>query len=184
LAHPSDLLPVGRSKGRLPSPSGRWLAVPRDFEARRIGSVVKRLGPFLWLIVPETSLSPTKRSEQHNLPPRLIRSFHFWVWYALASKRDRLLLDRELPQQESRIGLGTTPVDIDEASTFTLEAELVRLSGLLREKAGSKSDQKTTSHEIRTRMKQAEEDRDKLSERGMVAFNYLRTHKPAWDEPR
>jgi hypothetical protein len=30
-------------------------------------------------------------------------------------------------------------------------------------------------------MKQAEEDRDKLSERGIVAFNYLQSTKDAWD---
>jgi hypothetical protein len=89
-----------------------------------------------------------------------------------------------LPQQESKIGLGTTPVDIDEASTFTLEAELVRLSSVLSEKAQFSTSQRATSNEIKIRMKQAEEDRDKLSERGIVAFNYLQSTKPIWDEPR
>jgi len=91
-------------------------------------------------------------------------------------------LDRNLPQQESRIGLGTTPVDIDEASTFTLEAELVRLSSVVREKAQSRTDQRLPNNEIKRRMEQAEEDRDKLSERGIVAFNYLRSTRQTWDE--
>jgi hypothetical protein len=96
-------------------------------------------------------------------------------------ERDRLILDRDLPQQESRIGLGTTPVDVDEASTFTLKAELVRLSGIIREKAASKTDRRQTESEIERRMKQAEEDRDKLSERGIVAFKYLQSTKPKRD---
>jgi hypothetical protein len=95
-----------------------------------------------------------------------------------------LILDRDLPRQESRIGLGTTPVDIDEASTFTLEAELVRLSSALSEKAQLSTGWRGTSKEIKMRMKQAVEDRDKLSERGIVAFNYLQSTKPTWDEPR
>jgi hypothetical protein len=91
-----------------------------------------------------------------------------------------LILDRDLPEQESKIGLGTTPIDVDEASQFTLEAELVRLSGLVREKAQSKSNQRATNYEIKMRMKQAEEDRDKLSKRGVVAFDYLQSTKEAW----
>jgi hypothetical protein len=90
-------------------------------------------------------------------------------------------LDRDLPEQESRIGLGITPVDIDEASQFTLEAELVRLSGLVREKAQSGTNQRATNYEIKRRMKQAEEDRDKLSKRGVVAFDYLQSTKEKWD---
>jgi hypothetical protein len=77
--------------------------------------------------------------------------------------------------------MGTTPVDVDEASQFTLEAELVRLSSLVREKALSRTSQRATSNEIKIRMKQAENDRDKLSERGIVAFDYLRSTKEAWD---
>jgi hypothetical protein len=96
-------------------------------------------------------------------------------------ERDRLILDRDLPEQEKRIGLGTTPVDIDEASQFTLEAELVRLSSLVSEKEQSRTTQRATTNEIERRMKQAEEDRDKLSERGIVAFNYLQSKKEAWD---
>jgi hypothetical protein len=96
---------------------------------------------------------------------------------------DRLILDRDLPQQESRIGLGTTPEDVDEASTFT-PAELVRLSSVLSGKAQFSASRRATSKEIKIRMKQAEEDRDKLSERGVVAFNYLQSIKPTWDEPR
>ena len=102
----------------------------------------------------------------------------------MAGEKDRLILDRDLARQESRIGLGTTPVDIDEASTFTLEAELVRLSNVLSKRAQFRTSQRATSNEIKTRMKQAEEDRDRLSERGIVAFNYLQSTKPIWDEPR
>ena len=98
------------------------------------------------------------------------------------AERDRLILDRDLPRQESRIGLGTTPVDIDEASTFTLEAELVRLSNVIREKPQFRTDQRLTNNEIKRRMKQAEEERDKLSERGIVAFNYLQSTKQTWNE--
>jgi hypothetical protein len=96
-------------------------------------------------------------------------------------ERDRLILDRDLPQQESRLGIGTNPVDIDEASQFTLEAELVRLSSLLKEKGLSMGDQRATNNEIRRRMKQAKEDRDKLSERGIAAFEYLKSTVEIWD---
>ena len=94
---------------------------------------------------------------------------------------DRLTLDRDLPQEESRLGIGANPVDIDEASTFTLEAELVRLSSLIEERGRSRrKNQKVTNNEIKRRMKQAEKDRDKLSERGITAFDYLQSTKEIW----
>jgi len=93
----------------------------------------------------------------------------------------RLILDRDLPQEESRLGIGTNPVEIDEASRFTLEAELVRLSSLVNEKGRSRANHRATSNEIKIRMKQGEEDRDKLSERGTVAFDYLQSTKDTWD---
>jgi hypothetical protein len=96
-------------------------------------------------------------------------------------ERDRLVLDKDLAQQESRVGIGTNPVDIDEASQFTLEAELIRLSSLLKEKGQSGRNQRITNNEIKRRMKQAEEDRDKLSERGIAAFDYLQSTKEIWD---
>jgi hypothetical protein len=96
--------------------------------------------------------------------------------------RGRLILDKDLPDEESRLGIGTNPVDVDEASRFTLEAELVRLSNLLKQKARSRADQKAMNDQIRTRMKQAEEDRDKLSERGIAAFDYLQSVKTKWSE--
>jgi hypothetical protein len=96
--------------------------------------------------------------------------------------RGRLILDKDLPEEESRLGIGTNPVDVDEASRFTLEAELVRLSNLLKQKARSRADQKAMNDQIRTRMKQAEEDRDKLSERGIAAFDYLQSVKTKWSE--
>jgi hypothetical protein len=106
------------------------------------------------------------------------------VPYALIGKgkgKDRLILDRDLSQEESRLGIGTNPMDIDEASSFTLEAELVRLSGLIKDQGRSRVNHKVTSMEIKSRMKQAEEDRDKLSERGIVAFDYLQSTKKTWD---
>jgi hypothetical protein len=35
---------------------------------------------------------------------------------------------------------------------------------------------------IKKRMKQAEEVQDKLSERGVVAFNYLESEREIWDD--
>jgi hypothetical protein len=95
-------------------------------------------------------------------------------------ERDRLILDRDLPQQESRLGIGTNPVDTDEASKFTLEAELIRFSSLVKEAAQPGTKQRLTNDEIKILMKQAEEDRDKLSERGMVAFKYLQSTRESW----
>jgi hypothetical protein len=92
-----------------------------------------------------------------------------------------LILDGELPQQESRLRIGTNLVDIDEASQFTLEAELVRLSSLVKKEGQSRANQRATSNEIKRRIKQAEQDRDKLSERGIVAFDYLQSAKETWD---
>jgi hypothetical protein len=96
-------------------------------------------------------------------------------------ERDRLILDRDLPQQELRLGIGTNPVDLDEASQFTLEAELVGLSNLVKEKGQSKVSLGAASYEIRRRMEQAEEDRDKLSRRGIEALDYLQSTKETWD---
>lgn len=92
----------------------------------------------------------------------------------------RLILDRDLPAQDSRFGIGDNPVDVDEASQFTLEAELVRLSGLVKEGDRSRTDQVATSNEIKMRMKQAQKDRDKLSKRGKTAFEYLRSTEDKW----
>jgi hypothetical protein len=96
--------------------------------------------------------------------------------------RGRLILDKDLPEEESRLGIGTNPVDLDEASQFTLEAELVRLSNLLEQKARSRADQKAMNDQIKTRMKQAEEDKGKLSERGIAAFQYLQSVRAKWNK--
>jgi hypothetical protein len=37
------------------------------------------------------------------------------------------------------------------------------------------------NNEVKTRMKQAEEDRDRLSERGIAALDYLQSNKETWD---
>jgi hypothetical protein len=70
---------------------------------------------------------------------------------------------------------------MDEASQFTLEAELVRLSSLVKEEGQSRANQRATSNEIKRRMEQAEQDRDKLSERGIAACDYLQSAKETWD---
>jgi hypothetical protein len=98
--------------------------------------------------------------------------------------RGKLVLDKDLPEEESRLEIGTNPVDVDEASRFTLEAELVRLSNLLKQKARSRADQKAMNNQIKARMKQAEEDMDKLSERGIAAFDYLQSVKTKWSKQR
>ena len=95
--------------------------------------------------------------------------------------KDRLILDGDLPQEASRLGIGTNPVDIDEVSRFTLEAELVRLSSLVKEKGRSRIKDGVTNKEIKSRMRQAEEDGDRLSERGKTAFDYLQSTKGIWD---
>jgi hypothetical protein len=91
------------------------------------------------------------------------------------------MLDSELPREESRLGIGANPVDIEEASQFTLEAELVRLSSLLKEKGRLGGNRRATSNEIKKRVKQAEEERDELSERGTAALDYLQSTKGTWD---
>jgi hypothetical protein len=96
---------------------------------------------------------------------------------------DQLILDRDLPQEESRLGIGTRPanlLDREEASKFTLEAELVRLSNLVEEKGRSVAGQSATRREIKMRMEQAEEDKDRLSKRGITAFNHLQSTIQAW----
>ena len=92
-----------------------------------------------------------------------------------------MILDRDISEQESSLGIWANPEDVDEASRFTLEAELVRLASLLKEKGTSMANQRAIDHEIKSRMKQAEEDRDKLSERGIVAFDYLQSTKETWN---
>jgi len=92
-----------------------------------------------------------------------------------------LILDRDLPQEESSLGISRNPEDVDEASEFTLEAKLVRLSNLVREGEASRADLPSVYGEIRRRMEQAKEVRDKLSERGAVAFDYLQSTKDRWD---
>jgi hypothetical protein len=92
---------------------------------------------------------------------------------------DRLILDRDVPDERERLRLGTNPIDNDEVGEFTLESELERFSKQLQ---GDKSlaDIRADSAEIRKLMNQAEEDRDKLSERGVRAFDYLQTRKDSW----
>lgn len=103
--------------------------------------------------------------------------------FALTKKaeRDRLILDRDLPEQVSNLEIWANPVDVDEASQFTLEAELVKLASRLKGEKLSTADQRATRNEIKSLMKQAEEDRDKLSKRGMEAFDYLESTRKTWD---
>jgi hypothetical protein len=88
---------------------------------------------------------------------------------------DRLILDRDVPEERLRLRLGTNPIDNEEVLHFTLEADLQRLSDLMKE--NNYADEKV---DIRKRMKQAEEDKDKLSERGRIAFDYLQSKKDLW----
>ena len=100
-------------------------------------------------------------------------------------EKDRLILDRDVPGEIARLGIESNPVDVEEVTSFTLEAELERLSVLLKERAKSgphTAQALGTNAQIRRRMKQAEEDRGKLSERGIVAFDYLRSTKETWNE--
>ena len=90
---------------------------------------------------------------------------------------DRLILDRDVPQEMDRLGIGNNPIDVAEIENFTLEAELARLSGLVREDKVHGDEE----IEIKKRMKQAEEDKGKLSERGIAAFNYLESRKEIWN---
>jgi hypothetical protein len=101
-------------------------------------------------------------------------------------QRDRLILDVEVPEERARLRLGVNPIDNDEVTKFTLEAELERLSNELRASdtdtsRKSSKDWKADSVEIKKVMKQAEEDRSRLSERGIKAFDYLKTNREKWD---
>jgi hypothetical protein len=89
---------------------------------------------------------------------------------------DHLILDRDVPAERARLNLGTNPIDNAEVQEFTLEAELERLSNLMKEN----KDYRNEKNDIRKRMKQAEEDKDKMSERGKVAYEYLRSRKDNW----
>lgn len=90
-------------------------------------------------------------------------------------------MDKDLPQDESKLGIGPNPVDLDEAKSFTLEAELVRLSRLVKKKRQSRADQTATNNQIKKLMKQGEEDKERLSRRGRAAFDYLNSTKEKWD---
>jgi hypothetical protein len=94
---------------------------------------------------------------------------------------DRLILDKDVPEERGRLNLGTNPLDNDAVTEFTLESELERLSNELRGSKRSVADEKADSAEIKKLMRQAGEDRDKLSERGVVAFDYLMSKKEDWD---
>jgi len=78
------------------------------------------------------------------------------------------------------------PIDNDEVTNFTLEAELEKLSNKLRARdtdnsRKSNKDRKADSVEIKKVMKQAQEDRNRLSERGIKAFDYLKSKQELWD---
>lgn len=103
----------------------------------------------------------------------------------LVSKKseDRLILDRDVEEEEKRLRLHGNPLDNAEISSFTLESELQRLSNQLQENGGKfLPDMKADAAEIRKLMNQAEEDRTKLSERGIIAFDYLESKKEFWNE--
>jgi len=98
-------------------------------------------------------------------------------------EKDRLILDRDVPGEIARLGIESNAVDLEEVIGFTLEADLERLSELMKEgKNRPRVDQEATHTEIRRRMKQAEENRDKLSERGIVAFTYLQSTIEIWNK--
>ena len=92
---------------------------------------------------------------------------------------DRLILDRDIESERERLGIGNNPVDIEEIRKFTLEADLERLSYQLKEQQ-SRVDQEQ-SVLIKKRMSQAVEERNKLSERGIEAFDYLESRKEDWN---
>jgi hypothetical protein len=101
-------------------------------------------------------------------------------------QRDRLILDIEVPEERTRLRLGVNPIDNYEVTNFTLEAELERLSNKLRasdpdNSRKSNKDWKDDSVEIKKVMNQAQEDRDRLSERGTKAFDYLKSKQEMWD---
>ena len=89
---------------------------------------------------------------------------------------DNLILDRDVSAERARLNLGTNPIDNAGVSEFTLEADLERLSKLMKDD----KDYRKERNDIRRRMKQAEEDKEKLSERGRVAYEYLRSRKDDW----
>ena len=89
---------------------------------------------------------------------------------------DNLILDRDVPVERATLNLGTNPIDNAGVLVFTLEADLERLSKLMKEN----KDYRREKNDIRRRMKQAEEDKDKLSERGKVAYEYLISKKEDW----
>jgi hypothetical protein len=102
-------------------------------------------------------------------------------------QRDRLILDIEVPEERARLRLGVNPIDNDEVTNFTLESELERLSNELRasdtkNSRTSNKDWKADSAEIKNVMTQAQEDRDRLSERGVKAFDYLKSKQEMWDK--
>jgi hypothetical protein len=92
---------------------------------------------------------------------------------------DRLILDRDVPAERERLRLGNNPIDLEEVRKFTLEAELERLSNLVKENKDDYSDERV---EIRQRMKQAEEDKDKMSDRGREALDYLQSNQQVWNK--
>ena len=51
----------------------------------------------------------------------------------------------------------------------------------MKEKYGSRTDQEATNGEIKIRIKQAEEDKEKMSKRGVAAFNYPWSKRETWD---
>ena len=89
---------------------------------------------------------------------------------------DHLILDKDVPVERERLNLGTNPLDNFEVTEFTLEADLERLSKLMKEN----KDYRREKNDIGKRMKQAEVDKKKLSERGIVAYEYLKSRKDDW----
>jgi hypothetical protein len=101
-------------------------------------------------------------------------------------QRDHLILDVEVQEERARLNLGVNPIDNDEVTKFTLESELERLSNKMGVSDTDKSrksnkDWKADSLEIKKVVKQAQEDRDRLSERGIKAFDYLKSKQEIWD---
>ncbi len=99
----------------------------------------------------------------------------------VGKSEDRLILDRDIPDERERLRLGVNPIDNLEVGDFTLESELERISKHL-QKDRSYPEIEADSAEIRKLMKQAEEDRDRLSERGVAAFDYLQSRKEMWEK--
>jgi hypothetical protein len=89
---------------------------------------------------------------------------------------DNLILDKDVAAERARLNLGINPIDNAEVTEFTLEADLERLSNLMKEN----KDYRREKNDIRKRMTQAEVNKDRLSERGKVAYEYLRSRKDDW----